>query len=67
MLSREEDLEAQKAIFVRFNEKLTQLLQDDKENVILEYFDLLAWTNSKIEKISFSEAIKNRISPLVVH
>jgi hypothetical protein len=66
MLSREEDLEAQKAIFVRFNEKLTQLLQDDKENVILEYFDLLAWTNSKIEKISFSEAIKNRISPLIV-
>jgi hypothetical protein len=42
-------------------------LQDDKENVILEYFDLLAWTNSKIEKISFSEAIKNRISSLIVH
>ena len=62
LLSREEESDAQKAIFVRFNDKLKDLLKIERENVILEYFDILAWTDSKINGSSFAEAIQKRIT-----
>ena len=62
LLSREEDPIAQKEIFVKFNVKLMELMKIDKENVILEYFDILAWTDSKINNISFAEAVQKRIT-----
>ncbi len=62
LLSGEEEVDAQKVIFVRFNEKLKELLKIERENVILEYFDILAWTNSKINDTSFAEAIQERIT-----
>lgn len=60
-LARVEGAEEQKSIFIKFNEELNELLKIEKENVILEYFDILAWTNSKINDISFAEAVQNRI------
>ena len=47
----------QKKVFVDFSNKLEKLLEIDRENVILEYFDLRSWLRSKIEAITFSRAI----------
>jgi len=58
-LAREESESGRKLIFIRFNEELNNLLKIDRENVILEYFDLRAWIKSKLEKIKFSEAIQS--------
>lgn len=64
LLAREEELESQREIFVKFDEKLRELLKMDRENVILEYFDILAWTDSKINNRSFAEAVQKRIQAL---
>jgi hypothetical protein len=64
LLAREEEPDAQRAIFVKFDEKLKELLKIERENVILEYFDILAWTDSKINETSFAEAVQKRISAL---
>ncbi len=64
LLAREENLADQRAIFVKFDEKLRQLLKIEREDVILEYFDILAWVNSKISNLSFAEAIVKRIEKL---
>ena len=65
LLAREEDRSAQKEIFEKFHEKLGKLLQNDREKVILEYFDLQAWTDSKIQDISFEESIRQRLLGLI--
>lgn len=62
LLAKEEDRSEKKAIFQKFHAKLGKLLTNDREKVILEYFDLQAWTDSKIENISFAEAIQKRIA-----
>ncbi len=41
-----------------FQKKLNTLLKDDRENVILEYFDLKSWIQSKINEVSFSDTVK---------
>ncbi|MEO9531100.1 MAG: hypothetical protein ABJG68_06300 [Crocinitomicaceae bacterium] len=50
----------QKAIFENFHKKLDKLLKIDRENVILEYFDLRAWITSKLTGVTFENAIKDR-------
>jgi hypothetical protein len=62
LLAKGEGETAQHKIFSDFNMKLKELLKIDRENVILEYFDILAWVESKIASVSFAEAIKNRVS-----
>lgn len=47
---------------VTFRDKLKDLLKVDRENVILEYFDLYAWLQSKINGVSFSHAIKEEVA-----
>lgn len=64
-LAKEENKIAQKDIFAQFNEKLRALLQNDRENVILEYFDILAWTESKINEIPFDQAVQNRLKEVL--
>lgn len=46
------------AVFVAMKEELDMLLQDHNEKVVLEYFNITAWVESKINKISMSEAVK---------
>jgi tetratricopeptide (TPR) repeat protein len=55
-IDREQD---RKEVFQKFNDKLNTLLKIDRENVILEYFDLRSWVTSKLEDSNFSEAIKS--------
>jgi len=59
-IDREND---RKVVFQKFNEKLNALLKIDRENVILEYFDLRSWIISKLDKTNFSEAIKSNAHP----
>ena len=45
-------------IFEKMNEEVQVLLEDRNERVILEYFNISAWIQSKLNKISFGEAVK---------
>jgi hypothetical protein len=46
------------AVFVAMKGELDVLLQDHNEKVVLEYFNITAWVESKINKVSMSEAVK---------
>lgn len=48
-------------IFERFDAQLEELLKIDRENVILEYFDLRAWIKSKLNGTSFSASIQAQL------
>jgi hypothetical protein len=39
---------------------LDEYLKDDKERVILDYIDIVSWTSSKVEGISFEDAVKRK-------
>ena len=45
-------------ILHRLKEELESVLMNENERVVLEYFNITAWVNSKIHKISFSEAVR---------
>ncbi|MEY3237521.1 MAG: hypothetical protein RI883_1622 [Bacteroidota bacterium] len=45
-------------ILEKMKDELDDLLKDQNERTVLEYFNITAWVTSKIYKISFSEAIK---------
>lgn len=46
-------------LYEKMQSDIMPLLEDHNERVILEYFDVDSWIVSKMEKISFSEAVKN--------
>jgi tetratricopeptide (TPR) repeat protein len=48
-------------ILEKMKDDLDELLKDQNEKVILEYFNITAWITSKIYKISFSEAVKSEL------
>jgi hypothetical protein len=57
-LSKVEDVTDQKNVLIEFDSKLEKLLKIEREDVILEYIDLKSWLRSKIDGISFSDAIQ---------
>lgn len=48
-------------VLEKMKDELEELLKDQNERVVLEYFNIMAWVNSKIYKISFSEAVNNEL------
>jgi len=48
-------------IFESMRQEVADLLEDHHERVVLEYFDIVAWIDSKISKISFEEAVKKSL------
>lgn len=46
-------------VLLAMKEEITKLMEDPNERIILEYFHLPAWINSKLDKCSFSEAISD--------
>lgn len=58
-LARLGDESGRKKRFEGFKKSLDELLKIDRENVILEYFDLRAWVNSKLNDTSFKQSIKS--------
>lgn len=57
LLARVDNEIDRKELFSDFNKKLDKLLEQDRENVILEYFDLRSWLRSKLEGIDFAQAV----------
>jgi len=49
-------------IYKEFKFELINLLKDENESVVLEYFNIMAWIEMKSNKISFSEAVKLEIN-----
>lgn len=49
---------ARRDLMRSLHEQMTALLKDPNESLVLKYFDLLSWVNSKIEGIPFSEAVR---------
>ena len=47
--------------FINGKKELENLFQDPNERIVQEYFDFLAWYNSKIDNTSFPEAIKKKL------
>jgi len=47
--------------FISFKKDLLETLKDDYEKSALEYFNFIAWLDSKIKKQSFSEIVKKKI------
>ena len=41
--------------------ELDELLKDRNERVVLEYFNISAWLDSKIQRITLSQAVKNKL------
>lgn len=45
-------------VYLKMKPEVDELMKDQQERVILDYFHLPAWIDSKLNKTSFSEAIK---------
>ncbi|MNY60479.1 hypothetical protein D3C86_1970360 [compost metagenome] len=45
-------------IFSKMRVEVSELMKDQQERVILDYFHLPAWIDSKLEKTDFAKAIK---------
>ena len=41
-------------------DEFEELFKSKKEGIILQFIDVISWLTSKIENISFEQAIKNR-------
>ncbi len=46
-------------IFEKMNEEIKDLLENHNERAILEYFNVSAWIYSKLNKVSFAEAVSS--------
>ncbi len=47
-----------KSVLLELREKLVELSKDSSNEVMMEYFDIAAWVDAKIEEISLSGAIR---------
>lgn len=49
-------------IFEKMNSEVSALLEDHNERVVLEYFNISAWIDSKINKCSFEESVRRSLN-----
>lgn len=52
---------AQLEVFDSMKKEVLKLLESHNEQVILEYFNVLAWINSKLNKSTFANEVKNTL------
>lgn len=57
-LSKASGVTAQMEIFQKMKEEVDPLMQNPQERIILEYFNITAWINSKLTRTDFSTAIR---------
>lgn len=48
-----------KQTLLLFQEELNELLKEESQNAILQYFNILAWVKSKIDNLTFEESMKS--------
>lgn len=51
-------------VFEKMKEEISVLLEDHHERVVLEYFDIASWIDSKIEKVPFAEAVGQNLKQI---
>jgi hypothetical protein len=44
-------------IYERLRDELLEIMKDPNEQVVMEYFDIISWVNSKIYKIPFDQSV----------
>lgn len=49
-------------IFEKMLVDLNELLKDPNEQAVLEYFNIIAWIESKLNRISFDEAVRKNLT-----
>jgi hypothetical protein len=57
-LSKAQNESAIQQLFVAFDEELVVMLKNENESVLLEYFNISAWVQMKIQKTDFSTSVK---------
>ncbi len=57
-LARAQAPNARRDLYRSLLDQLSKLLKDPNESLALKYFDFLAWINSKIEGVPFSDAVR---------
>lgn len=65
-LSKVSNSKATLDIFSAMSIEVNSLMQDHQERVVLEFFNIEAWIDSKINKTSFSESIKKCLKSKIV-
>lgn len=58
-LAKSMNLTQRNEILAKMRIEVSELMKDQQERVILDYFHLPAWIDSKLEKTDFSKAINN--------
>lgn len=48
-------------VFEKMLEEINELLKVENERVVLEYFNVVAWIQSKLDKVPFDEAIRQSV------
>lgn len=48
-------------LFLALRDQMTALLKEPNEDLVLKYFDLMAWVNSKLDGVSFGEAVRRQV------
>ena len=61
-LSKTQNESAKNKIFNDFHAELKLLIKDENESVLLEYFNIIAWIESKVNKLDFSKVIQTLIN-----
>jgi tetratricopeptide (TPR) repeat protein len=44
-------------IYERLRDELLEIMKDPNEQVVMEYFDIISWVNSKVYKIPFDQSV----------
>lgn len=57
-LAKDEDEADREDLFDGIKQDLVKLFKNPKEQVVLEYFDIQSWVDSKVEAIAFSMAVQ---------
>lgn len=57
-LAKSMNITQRNEILAKMKIEVAELMKDQQERVILDYFHLPAWINSKLDKVDFSKAIK---------
>ena len=61
-LLKNKDSDAMQKLYKDFRNELAVVLEDPYEKAAIQYFDFLAWLDSKVEGISYEEIVKRKLN-----
>jgi hypothetical protein len=61
-LARATEPSTKRELFNGLQDQLAELLRDPNESLVLKYFDVLAWVQSHVEGVPFSDLLRKRAS-----